>query len=228
MNTVQVVCVRMCNVLGLWLAAGCGSYEWYVHGMGSNTGTKEGRPRDAAISRALIRAAERLMESDGFDKLTVDGIVSEVGTTRQTFYRRYKSVSLLALEILLERFGRQEEIDTGNLSSDLLELLRTDVAMMTSPLIRKNLTGLLEDMRTDDEIRARYLKEVIYSRREVVSRVLERAKARGEITRDDTDSEYICDLMFGPALSRVVLQTGAPIDDRLARQIVASLMRELC
>ncbi|PWJ64244.1 TetR family transcriptional regulator [Rathayibacter iranicus NCPPB 2253 = VKM Ac-1602] len=168
------------------------------------------------------------MESDGFDKLTVDGIVSEVGTTRQTFYRRYKSVSLLALEILLERFGRQEEIDTGNLSSDLLELLRTDVAMMTSPLIRKNLTGLLEDMRTDDEIRARYLKEVIYSRREVVSRVLERAKARGEITRDDTDSEYICDLMFGPALSRVVLQTGAPIDDRLARQIVASLMRELC
>ncbi|MGO2422261.1 MAG: TetR/AcrR family transcriptional regulator C-terminal ligand-binding domain-containing protein [Brevibacterium aurantiacum] len=174
-----------------------------------------------------MRAAERRMESDGFDKLTVDGIVSEVGTTRQTFYRRYRSISLLALEILLDRFGGQEEVNTGSLAADLLELLRTDVAMMTSPLIRKNLPGLLEDIRTNEEVRVLYLERMILPRRDVVHEVLARAQARGEIHREDFDAEYICDLMFGPTLSRVLLQTDAPIDDRLARQIVGSVLREL-
>lgn len=40
---------------------------------------REGRPRDAAISRALVRAAERRLESSGIDNLTGDALVSEVG-----------------------------------------------------------------------------------------------------------------------------------------------------
>ncbi len=167
------------------------------------------------------------MESSGFDNLTVDGIVNEVGTTRQTFYRRYKSLSLLALEILLERFGGQEEVDTGRLDSDLLELQRNDVAMMTTPLIQKNLPGLLEDMRTAPDIRAIYLDRMLRPRRENIGAVLDRARQRGEIPRDDVDSEYICDLLFGPLLARVLLPTELPIDDRLARQTVATVLNEL-
>lgn len=191
------------------------------------TAKQEGRPRDIAISRALVRAAERRMESAGFDKLTVDGIVNEVGTTRQTFYRRYKSVSVLALEILLARFGGQEEADTGRLETDLLELQRSDVAMMTTPLIQKNLPGLLEDMRTDDNVRQLYFEQMIHPRRENIHQVLVRAHGRGELARADVDAEYICDLLFGPLLARVLLPTALPLDDRLARQTVRTALLEL-
>jgi AcrR family transcriptional regulator len=167
------------------------------------------------------------MESGGFNKLTVDGIVNEVGTTRQTFYRRYKSVSLLALEVLLARFGGQEEIDTGKLESDLLELQRGDVAMMTTPLIQKNLPGLLEDIRIDADVRQLYFDRMIHPRRENVRLVISRALERGELTRTDIDSEYICDLLFGPLLARVLLPTDLPLDDRLARQTVTTVLQEV-
>jgi len=187
----------------------------------------EGRPRDASISRALVRAAERRMEADGFGKLTVDGIVNEVGTTRQTFYRRYRSVSLLALEVLLSRFGGQERIDTGKLESDLLELQRNDVAMMNAPLIQKNLPGLLAEIRTDVDVRQLYYEKMIHPRRVNVSLVISRARDRGEPARSDIDSEYICDLLFGPLLARILLPTELPLDDRLARQTVATVLREI-
>ncbi|GAA1532355.1 TetR/AcrR family transcriptional regulator [Brevibacterium picturae] len=187
----------------------------------------EGRPRDASISRALLRAAERRMESDGFAKLTVDGIVTEVGTTRQTFYRRYKNVAALALEVLLHRFGGQEAVDTGKIELDLLELQRSDVAMMTSPLIQKNLPGLFEDIRAVPEIRETYLETMIRPRRNNVSAVLDRARRRGKLVNADVDSEYICDLLFGPLLARVLLPTGLPLDDRLARQTVATVLCEI-
>mgnify|MGYP001149234007 FL=1 len=167
------------------------------------------------------------MGSPTFDKLTVDGIVNEVGTTRQAFYRRYKSVSLLALEVLLDRFGGQEEVNTGSLESDLLELQRTDVAMMTTPLVQNNLPGLLEDLRTDDAVRDVYLEKMLRPRRENVRRVLEAAQRRGEITQENVDSEYICDLLFGPLLARVLLPTSLPLDDRIARQTTATVINEL-
>lgn len=188
---------------------------------------QEGRPRDAAISRALVQTAERRMEDAGFHKLTVDGIVNEVGTTRQTFYRRYKTVSILALEVLLARFGGQGEVDTGHLESDLLELQRSDVAMMSTPLIQKNLPGLLEEIRTDAEVRELYFAKMIHPRRENVRAVIERARERGEVTQADIDSEYICDLLFGPLLARVLLPTDQPLDDRLARKTVETVLREL-
>ncbi|PPI73133.1 TetR family transcriptional regulator [Rathayibacter iranicus NCPPB 2253 = VKM Ac-1602] len=168
------------------------------------------------------------MESGGFNKLIVDGIVNEVGTTRQTVYRRYKSVSILALEVLLARIGGQEEIDTGNLESDLLELQRSDVAMMTTALVQKNLPGLFEVIRTDTEVRQLYFEKMIRPRRENVRLMLMRARERGEITCDEVDSEYICDLLFGPLLARVLLPTDLLIDDRLAGQTVASVLKDLC
>lgn len=188
---------------------------------------REGRPRDVAISRALVRAAERRMESGGFGQLTVDGIAKEVGSTRAAFYRRYKSVAHLALEVLLTRFGGQEAVDTGRLESDLLELQRTDVAMMTSPLIQKTLPGLFEEIRTDPVVRQLYLERMISPRRENVSLVISRAIERGELAQADIDAEYVCDLLFGPLLARVLLPTRLPLDDRLARQTVATVLREL-
>lgn len=116
---------------------------------------------------------------------------------------------------------------TGRLESDLLELQRNDVAMMTTSLIQKNLPGLLEDMRTDSEVRETYRERMVLPRRQKVPDVLDRACERGEILRDDFDADYICDLLFGPLLARILLPTDLPVDDRLAHQTVTSVINEL-
>jgi AcrR family transcriptional regulator len=194
----------------------------------SDVNTKhEGRPQDPAISQALFQAAERRMVSDGFSKLTVDSLVTEVGTTRQSFYRRYPNLSTLALEVLLLRFGNGEEVNTGSLETDLLRLQRDEVAMMTTPLVQKNLPGLLEDMRVTPESHDTYRDRIVTPRRLNIGRVIERAKERGEIGKKDVDVEYVCDLLVGPILARVLLPTGLPLDDEFARRTVATVLSEL-
>jgi len=191
------------------------------------TAKLEGRPRDVAITRAIVDAATRQMETAGFGKLTVDGIVTEVGTTRQAFYRRYRNLSTLALEILLARFGKQDEVDTGSLEGDLFKLQIIDVAMMSTPLILNNLAGLLEEIQSDSETRAMYLEQMLIPRRNNVRKVLMRAQGRQEIAFVNPDSEFISDLLFGPLLARVLLPMGLPIDEALARQTVAAVLNYL-
>lgn len=167
------------------------------------------------------------METDGFAALSVNGLVAEIGTTRPAFYRRFGSVGLLAFEVIQKRFGGGAAVDTGSLESDLLKLQRDDVAMMTSALIQRNLPGLLQVIQTDELIRGMYLDKFITPRRTNVERVLSSARERGERIKKDADSEYICDLLFGPILSRVLLPMGLAINDELARMTVQTVMREL-
>jgi len=192
---------------------------WY--GSRMSTSKPVGRPPVPGITDALLRAAERIMESEGFSKLSVDGLVTEVGTTRPTFYRRYSSIAHVAFEVIKLRFGTGTRVDTGSIRNDLIELQREDVAMFSSPLLRNNLPGLLESVRTDSEVRDLYRSSFIVPRRANVGDVIAAAVARGELPPADTvDVEFVCDLLIGPVLARAVLPIEQPLDDRFARKSV--------
>ncbi|PSS44933.1 hypothetical protein C6401_06780 [Arthrobacter woluwensis] len=180
--------------------------------------TKRGRPLSSDVSEALRKAAERIMQSSGYSSLTVDGLVAEVGTTRPTFYRRYRNVGHLAFDVIQHRFGVNEIEDTGALSSDLLRLQRQEVAMFASPLLRNNLPGLLETIRVDESIRVLYLTQFIAPRRANVQAVLNRAVTRGEVKAEQIDLDWICDLLLSPLLTKALLPVGAGLTDELARR----------
>ncbi|MFK0071930.1 TetR/AcrR family transcriptional regulator [Arthrobacter woluwensis] len=180
--------------------------------------TKRGRPLSSDVSEALRKAAERIMQSSGYSSLTVDGLVAEVGTTRPTFYRRYRNVGHLAFDVIQHRFGVNEIEDTGALSSDLLRLQRQEVAMFASPLLRNNLPGLLETIRVDESVRVLYLTQFIAPRRANVQAVLNRAVVRGEVRAEQIDLDWICDLLLSPLLTKALLPVGAGLTDELARR----------
>ncbi|MDQ0708998.1 AcrR family transcriptional regulator [Arthrobacter woluwensis] len=180
--------------------------------------TKRGRPLSSDVSEALRQAAERIMRSSGYSSLTVDGLVAEVGTTRPTFYRRYRNVGHLAFDVIQHRFGVNEIDDTGALSTDLLRLQRQEVAMFADPLLRNNLPGLLETIRIDESIRVLYLTQFIAPRRANVQAVLHRAVVRGELEADQIDLDWICDLLLSPLLTKALLPVGAGLTDELARR----------
>lgn len=183
-----------------------------------------GRPHKPGVTEALLLVAERMMENEGFDRVTVDRLVSEIGTTRPTFYRRYPSVSALAIDVLTRRFGTGTPMDTGLLEQDLLTLQREDIAMFSSPLILNNLPALMAAMRTDPEIRERFRNELLEPRRANVRGLLLTAADRGEISTSRLDVEYICELLMGPLLSRALLPLDGPLDDSLARETVQTVM----
>ena len=179
---------------------------------------KRGRPYDQEIGHALRSSAERVMIEDGFSGLTVDGLVNEAGTTSPTFYRRYRNVAHLAFDVILHRFGTGSRIDTGSLSEDLLQLQRDEVRMFSDPLLRNNLPGLLESVRTDGYVRDLYLEQFVKPRRAAVLNVVEAAVARGEIPASGFDIAWVCDLLLSPLLTRALLPIAGGLDDELARR----------
>lgn len=185
---------------------------------------KTGRPFTQGITEALLQAAERVMVDEGYSALTIDALAAEVGTTRPTFYRRFPSIAHLALEVIKNRYGTGSPVDTGSLYDDLLTVQREEVAMFAGPILRKNLPGLLEAARNDTALGALYYTGFVGPRRANIARILDAASGRSEIAADAIDVDYICDLLLGPILSRSLLPVAAPLDDRLARQSVETVM----
>lgn len=167
------------------------------------------------------------MAEKGFSALTVDGLVSEVGTTRPTFYRRFSSTAHLALTVLQRRFGAGAQPDTGTLAGDLRAMQREEVAMLADPVMRNSIVGLLGAARTAPELSALYFSEFIRPRRDRVRRVIDAAVARGELESVDVDSDEISDLLIGPVLARALLPLGAPLDEHLADLTARSALLHL-
>ncbi|WP_458114336.1 TetR/AcrR family transcriptional regulator C-terminal ligand-binding domain-containing protein [Arthrobacter sp. R1-13] len=189
---------------------------------------KRGRPQDREIGDALRQAAERVMTSEGFSGLTIDGLVSEVGTTRPSFYRRYRNVAHLAFDVIRHRFGTEAQVDTGSLAEDLLRLQNDEVAMFADPLMRNNLPGLLESVRTDAHVRELYAEQFIRPRRAVVLGVVSAAVERGEISGSGFDIDWVCDLLLSPILTRALLPvTGEGLGGELARRTTQLALNEL-
>jgi AcrR family transcriptional regulator len=177
-----------------------------------------GRPASATITAALKDAAYQIMISDGYSKLSVDGIITQAKTNRPAFYRRFPSVGFIAFEVIRDRFGTGRTPAEPSLFATILQLQLDDVTMFTSDLLRKNLPGLLEAVRTDSELRDLYRDLFIVPRRLNVETAITAAAKRGEIADGVRDLDLICDLLVGPLLARAILPLDVPIDAALAEE----------
>lgn len=177
-----------------------------------------GRPPVSRLTESLLDAAERIMTTVGYSGLTVDGLVTAIGTTRPTFYRRFPNIAHLALTVLKNHFGTGTPVNTGSLRDDLLALQTAEIEMFASPLLRKNLGGLLEAARADPPLLSLYSSEFIGPRRENLARVLESAVERGDVRDGEVDVDFVCDLLLGPILARALVPGAGELNELLAHQ----------
>lgn len=125
---------------------------------------RTGRPRRADLDAALVEAAGQILLERGFEELSVDGLVKRAGTTRPAFYRRYRNLGDLLVQLLLGQHAiRLEEIfDTGGLESDLVAVQRDQLAFFTEPLVRRSLPGFVASLRADEELRQTFYEGFLF------------------------------------------------------------------
>lgn len=157
------------------------------------------------------------MLAQGFSSMTVDVILRETGVSRGAFYRRHPNLGHLAFSVIAEQFGKGERIDTGSLAGDLLAIQRADVAVFADPLMGNNLPALLETSRADPAIYDLWVQGFAGPRRARVAAAINAAIARGEIAECAVDVAFLCDLLLGPLLARVLVPISGDIDDKLAQ-----------
>jgi AcrR family transcriptional regulator len=86
---------------------------------------KATRRRGEALEKSLLDAAWQVLARSGFGGFTMDAVAIQAGTSRPVLYRRWSSVSELAMDAIRHRAieNSVEPPDTGNLRDDLVTFL---------------------------------------------------------------------------------------------------------
>jgi AcrR family transcriptional regulator len=187
-----------------------------ANGAGANAGASAGRPRSEEAHQAILDATLALVAEVGFSALTVEGVAGRAGVGKATIYRRWPS----KLPLVIEAFGGLpsfEDADTGSLAGDLKTMLRGYLELFNQTPLAAVLPALASE-RAHDPALAELLNPVLRQRRSPLSRALERAVARGEVSAD-LDLDLAADLIVGPIAVRLFF-TGRKVTTKMVDPMV--------
>ncbi|OBI15615.1 TetR family transcriptional regulator [Mycobacterium sp. E2327] len=178
------------------------------------------RSRDPAILNAALAA----LTENGYDATNMDDIAARAGVGKAAIYRRWSSKAALMTDVLVywrPDLRDNDVYDTGSLAGDLDALIeravRNDNELITNDLV---LRVALE--ATHDRELAAALDDLLLLRgRRVMTTILARAAARGEIAAD-RDWSPVADVLTAMSLFRVL--NGQTVDAGYFRQVIDTLV----
>jgi len=169
----------------------------------SNTDKKTGRPRSIQSHQAMLQATLELLGEVGFDTMSIDAIAARAGVGKTTIYRRYASKAELVADAIE---SIREEImipDTGNLQDDMEAIIQNAAQITLSPLGRQTVAMIISSASSNTQFAQIYWIKYLQPRRQTFAIVIERAKARNEISLD-LDSDLVFDTMSGIMLYALI------------------------
>jgi len=185
-----------------------------------------GKPNRSTKARnRALDAASRILESEGYARLTMERVAADSGVAKTTIYRRWPTKAALCMDLYLEVSARElRDPDTGDIAQDLEQIVRSVVRVQTGTVAGAAFTGLIAEAQINPETRGTFL-DFADRRRELSRAVLRRAIQRRQI-KSDTDIELVIDAIGGACTFRL-LQGHAPLTPKFAAGIV-KLVLEGC
>ncbi|WP_045701334.1 TetR-like C-terminal domain-containing protein [Streptomyces rubellomurinus] len=184
--------------------------------MTAETGTVRGpasatplRRRGEALESAIFEAVVRQLTTDGYARLTMEGVAAAAQTGKAALYRRWSSKEALvqdALRASLPQSGPAP--DTGSLRGDLLEVvarLRTAMVSEVGAAVRAIMSEL--DHQRAHVFLAIVLERVVEPTTALVGEVLARGAARGEV-RPGSVTPLVTDVVPALMLYRIKMCGG--------------------
>ena len=185
---------------------------------------RPGRPRSEHAEQAILSAALDLFAECGPEALGIEQVAARAGVGKATIYRRWRGKE----DMLLDALGglrTQLPVPQGrSVRADLIALLDAVCREVADPR-RARLFALMQgEGKQYPRLMAKYVDTVIRPRRELVTSVLRRGVATGEL-RENTDLDAAMFLLNGAVLASMYGQE--PADSRYAKRVVEELLRGL-
>jgi AcrR family transcriptional regulator len=193
--------------------------------------TSGARPggRSERVVRDILAATAAELARSGYGKLGMDEIAAKAGVAKTTIYRRWPTKAELVTAAVRalhglpppEGAGADETapavaIDTGAVRSDLLALLRAQVAYTATP-VGMGIVRVIGAELSDPEVEA-IARDLRAERRAPMIAAVERGVARGELEAT-TDSALVVEVLAGTVFARLC-RLREPIDDAFLEAIV--------
>jgi AcrR family transcriptional regulator len=174
--------------------------------------------RDVAIREAVL--AE--LAAVGYEGLTMDAVAARARAGKGALYRRWPSKAALVIDSISQLRPMAEVPDEGSLAADLVRLATTVAPRDDDRIEVSVMLGLVTAAHRDPELATALRTQLIEPRQEPIRAILERARARGEISSDadvDLIVEVIPAMVMGRAISR-----GLPPDRDFILQVLRAVV----
>jgi AcrR family transcriptional regulator len=185
---------------------------------------RPGRPRSEQADQAILSAALDVFAECGPDALCIEQVAARAGVGKATIYRRWPGKEDMLLDALSALWTPLPVPQGKSVRADLIALLGAVCRDAADPR-RARLFALLqgEGVRYP-RLMARYVETVVRPRQDLVTAVLRRGVATGEL-RENTDIEAATFLLNGAVLASMYGHDHT--DARYARRVVEELLRGL-
>jgi AcrR family transcriptional regulator len=157
--------------------------------------------RSARVRHEVLAATTAILLEEGLEAATITAIAERAGVHHTSIYRRWGDRAALVREALLGAVDTAVPVrDTGNLHVELTHMLDDVVELYRSPLG----PVLLDVIRSRDPSLAELQRTYFGERLAHCAKVIERAKARGELPQA-VDYRLVFELLLGPLLGHALL-----------------------
>lgn len=182
---------------------------------------RPGRPRSARAHQAIIQVTLALLAEVGFEALSLESVAARAGAGKTTIYRWWPSKEALVREALEGMRADVPVIDTGDLRTDLLTVLRGALGILDSPT-GTLIARLIAEVGTNPPLFHALQSSLIEPRVRQFRDILARAQERGQL-RPGLDLTVALDLIAGPYLYRLLIgrHMGPTPPDYAARMVEA-------
>ena len=173
-----------------------------------------GRPRSERAHRAILQAANELLESEGFAAVTVEAIAERAGVSKATVYRWWPNRAAVVMDGFLSIVSSEVPFPhTGHAREDIRIHMRR-LAEAFSGKIGSTVAALIAEGQSDPELAEALRSRWLSVRRAEAREILELGIERGEL-REDLDPEVAVDVLYGPIYYRMLVG-HAPLNSDFA------------
>ncbi|WP_107658586.1 TetR-like C-terminal domain-containing protein [Nocardia suismassiliense] len=178
-----------------------------------------GRPRDSRVDHAIAAAVRSLLAEQSYGTLTVDAVAARAEISKAAIYRRYATKQEMIFAVLLHDLDEAPPADTGSLRGDITELV-TRISDQLAQSAAGVMAGLLADVHADSTLAVRFSDSYLAVERSVITTLLDRAVARGELPHRP-DPALVHALLLGPLFAWQIMLVEDPTRTTVLANAVA-------
>jgi AcrR family transcriptional regulator len=155
-----------------------------------------GRPRDAALDAAILRAAARELAERGYGDMSLGSVAVAAGTTPPSLRRRFRGKLDLALAAISALRTESLPLTAGDPRTDALASLENLQVNLDRQNGKAILGALLAEERRHPELLERFRQRISEPARERLLQALAQGVRDGQL-RPDLDLEAAVSLLIG-------------------------------
>lgn len=168
-----------------------------------------GAKRSLESAEAILEAAEAVLIENGYSGFSIEAVARRARAGKPTIYRWWPNKTTLLLEVYQRQKRDVVYPDTGDIEDDLFAFVKSLFAQWRDTPAGNIFRSLVAEAQQDPAA-AQALADYSAGRRAHSGKLIERAKARGEVAAD-VDPPQIADLVSSYAW--VHLLTGRLDED---------------